>query len=96
MILNAISIVQDETPLAGAERLGRCAIPRLPSIAAWTFSTSAHAVGPPANEKTSGPCRAIEIVEVMRLTTSSARLESNYRERDSVLVGSLEMTIKNE
>jgi hypothetical protein len=38
------------------------------------------------NEKASGPCRAIEIVAVMRLTTSSARLESNPRERNSVLV----------
>ncbi len=38
------------------------------------------------NEKASGPCRAIEIVAVMRLTTSSARLESNPRQRNSVLV----------
>ena len=64
--------------------------------AAILISTSAHAVGPPANEKTSGPCRAIEIVEVMRLTTSSARLETNHRERDWVLVETSGTAIKNE
>jgi hypothetical protein len=67
-------MVQDENLLAGVERLSRCAIP-----------LSSGAAG--ENEKTGGPCRAIEIVAVMRLTTSSARLESNVPERDSVLLG---------
>src|SRR2546430_14614982 len=39
--------------------------------------------GPPAEmKKADGPCRAIEIVVVMRLTTSSARLESNFQNHD--------------
>src|ERR1700682_3628102 len=33
-------------------------------------------------KKTDGPRRAIEIVAVMRLTTSSARPESNFQNRD--------------
>jgi hypothetical protein len=73
-ILSAILIVQDENLLAGVERLSRCAIP-----------LSSGAAG--ENEKTGSPCRAIEIVAVMRLTTSSARLESNVPERDSILPG---------
>jgi len=36
--------------------------------------------GPPAEmKKADGPCRAIEIVVVMRLTTNSARPESNFQ-----------------
>jgi|SRR5713226_8202804 len=39
--------------------------------------------GPPAEmKKADGPCRAIEIVVVMRLTTSSARPESNFQNHD--------------
>jgi len=72
-ILSAILIVQDENLSAGVGRLSRCAIP-LRSGAAG------------GNEKTGSPCRAIEIVAVMRLTTSSARLESNVPEPDSVLL----------
>jgi hypothetical protein len=34
------------------------------------------------SKKADGPCRAIEIVVVMRLTTSSARPESNFQSRD--------------
>lgn len=34
------------------------------------------------SKKADGPCRAIEIVAVMRLTTSSARPESNFQNRD--------------
>ena len=60
--------------MAGVERLGRCAI----------LLRSGAAGG---NEKTGSPCRAIEIVAVMRLTTSSARHESNVPERESVLPG---------
>jgi hypothetical protein len=71
-ILTAILIAQDEDPLAGVERLSRCAIP-----------VRSGAAG--GNEKAGSPCRAIEIVAVMRLTTSSARLESNVPERESVL-----------
>jgi len=56
------------------ERLSRCAIPL-------------HSGAAGGNEKTGSPCRAIEIVAVMRLTTSSARLESNVPERESVLPG---------
>jgi len=33
-------------------------------------------------KKADGPCRAIEIVVVMRLTTSSARRESNFQNHD--------------
>jgi hypothetical protein len=33
-------------------------------------------------KKADGPCRAIEIVVVMRLTTSSARPESNFQNHD--------------
>jgi hypothetical protein len=73
-ILNAILVAQDKDLLAGVERLSRCVIP-LRSGAAG------------GNEKTGSPCRAIEIVAVMRLTTSSARLESNVPERESVLRG---------
>jgi hypothetical protein len=77
-IPNAISIVQDENQLTGAERLG---------LMHFHFALSRLAGGTAGgNEKASGPCRAIEIVVVMRLTTSSARLESNPRERNSVLV----------
>jgi hypothetical protein len=61
--------------MAGVERLIRCAI---------NFPARSGAAG--GNEKTGSPCRAIEIVAVMRLTTSSARLESNVPERDSVLL----------
>jgi len=48
----------------------------------WTAEMH-KAAGPPAEmKKADGPCRAIEIVVVMRLTTNSARPESNFQHHD--------------